>query len=655
MLTNPGFEQDWSDGGTHQALVIPASLDPYFTELGNVFSPPGWSTWYRHEGEFAQPEVRESFSINPDRMRSGLKGLLLFTFYRKHDAGFYQRVFVTPGQTYRLSAYAHAWSNHQDPARPDKFPHPDDPYWSEGAAYNPYFAKVGDTEDDDLRNFTFQVGIDPTGGIHPLLPRVVWGEGAHIYNTFYRVPSVAVTAETDIITVFLRSSTLWPFKHNDAYWDDVELELVAAQRGAPRVQYARTYVLLPPNSSLDLWYQAVDEFAGLDHTIGKSADDAGVGDLDQRVVKAVNPEEWGAGEDGTGLAGFFAKYYPGVDFQTVSLGGGGTEPPPVELPEGERLSIHLQTEVVGWLALIKAMARRAITPNAYKAQLAEAVAVTTGYVSTVKPTWVKLVGNFELADDIKRASPDTRVLIRQHISNQEPYYSGDPVAGAKAYIDTFWDAVIANPDIDGVSSLNEEVPTNNLSKLMQIIAFDLAFSDEVARRSKALGRHIVAVLLEIAVGNPEHSEMKHLVPIAEKCLEHDHAIGYHAYFPCHPDYAEEWFEKWGYHYHFRTRSMQSEFDKHGLRPRYLYTEAGAVAGEPTADGRVGVLNAGAGWRHPTCLVGNLDRYINLLLRLRDEDDLAEVATIFTTGMDYIGWKWFLFNGPELSRLSSALA
>ena len=53
------------------------------------------------------------------------------------------------------------------------------------------------------------------------------------------------------------------------------------------------------------------------YTVGKSPDDAGVGDLDRRTVIAVNPSEWGPGEDGQGLEGFFASHYPGVAYNAV--------------------------------------------------------------------------------------------------------------------------------------------------------------------------------------------------------------------------------------------------------------------------------------------------------------------------------------------------
>jgi hypothetical protein len=79
---------------------------------------------------------------------------------------------------------------------------------------------------DDWANFTFWVGIDPTGGANPFADTVIWGQGAHIYNAYAQVPPVEVTAQSDTVTVFLRSQTQWAFKHNDAYWDSVSLEIV---------------------------------------------------------------------------------------------------------------------------------------------------------------------------------------------------------------------------------------------------------------------------------------------------------------------------------------------------------------------------------------------------------------------------------------------
>lgn len=85
-------------------------------------------------------------------------------------------------------------------------------------------------------------------------------------------------------------------------------------RGLPRVQYPRSYVLLPPEAGVDWALAAVEGSWGLSRfTVGGSADDAGIGDLDERRVIAVNPSGWG--DD---LAAFFAEHYPGVRYTPVT-------------------------------------------------------------------------------------------------------------------------------------------------------------------------------------------------------------------------------------------------------------------------------------------------------------------------------------------------
>jgi hypothetical protein len=70
---------------------------------------------------------------------------------------------------------------------------------------------------DAIGNFSFVLGIDPTGDTNPFAATVIWGPVAHIYNVHHLVPAVEATAEGETITVFLRSKTLWAFKHRDGY------------------------------------------------------------------------------------------------------------------------------------------------------------------------------------------------------------------------------------------------------------------------------------------------------------------------------------------------------------------------------------------------------------------------------------------------------
>jgi hypothetical protein len=86
-------------------------------------------------------------------------------------------------------------------------------------------------------------------------------------------------------------------------------------RGQPRAQYTRTYVLLPPNADA-AWARAVVESTWDDqrYTIGSSADDAGIGDLDARRVIAVNPQDW---PGDMSLSAFYERFYPHIEYQAV--------------------------------------------------------------------------------------------------------------------------------------------------------------------------------------------------------------------------------------------------------------------------------------------------------------------------------------------------
>ena len=87
-------------------------------------------------------------------------------------------------------------------------------------------------------------------------------------------------------------------------------------RGDPRVQYKRTYLLLPPNADA-AWARAVMEGTWDDkrYTIGSSADDAGIGNLDARTVIAVNPQEW---PGSMSLKDFYKQYYPGIEYKPIT-------------------------------------------------------------------------------------------------------------------------------------------------------------------------------------------------------------------------------------------------------------------------------------------------------------------------------------------------
>ncbi len=229
LLVNGGFELDWGIDESHDVLILRPGEPPEMSIVGNIFTPSDWLTWFKHNpGVWDQPEVHDAWAfLYPTRVRSGRKATLLFTFTRRHDAGFLQQVQVEPGQRLRLTAWAHAWSNHSLPGYEWCA---DDGYCSCGVgreivaiAEDDIPPLNGDVWNDAVGNFLFDVGIDPTGGIDPRADTVEWGDAWAIYNGYCRQLSVEVEAEAGIVTVFLRSRTRWPFKHNDAVWDDVVL------------------------------------------------------------------------------------------------------------------------------------------------------------------------------------------------------------------------------------------------------------------------------------------------------------------------------------------------------------------------------------------------------------------------------------------------
>ena len=326
LLQNGNFEADWGVDKSHRCLIFPVDGESYETDVGNIFTPSGgWLTWFRHDaGTWDQPEVRDAWkSLDPNRVRSGEKATLLFSFNRRHDAGFLQQVQVEPGKRLRLTAWMYAWSNHELSGHRDCL---DDPRCSCGVGRHAVAMAErdapplnGDPWNDAVSNALFVVGIDPTGGVDPCAATVVWGDAWYIYNSYCQELSVETEAQAETVTVFLRSTMLWSFKHNDNYIDDAVLVVVEdeppppEERGKPRIQYERTYVLLPPDAD-EAWAVTVVDATWDSHrwTVGGSADDSAIGDLDYRRVIAVNPGGWG--DD---LRAFFETHYPGIEYVPV--------------------------------------------------------------------------------------------------------------------------------------------------------------------------------------------------------------------------------------------------------------------------------------------------------------------------------------------------
>lgn len=79
-------------------------------------------------------------------------------------------------------------------------------------------------------------------------------------------------------------------------------------RGTPRIDYERTYWLMPQDATVEEWIATATKCHETRGTIGFSADDAGIGDLKVRKVVLMYPSR-----QPPGICGWFEEHYPGVE------------------------------------------------------------------------------------------------------------------------------------------------------------------------------------------------------------------------------------------------------------------------------------------------------------------------------------------------------
>jgi hypothetical protein len=213
LVQNGDFEggawQETFDGEVYNEISAPEHWTVFWKEGGEVPHDPRNTQGYRRPECKVISKVRPF--LDPPRIHEGEQAWQCFTFFGIHDAGLYQQVEgIEPGTRLRASAWTHAWSNNADNAH------------------------ESDTSGGGQWNFTQYVGIDPTGGTDPWGETVVWSEPRNVYDVYEELPPVEVEAESETVTVFIRSVVMWPFKHCDVHWDDVRLEVVEpAEPGEP--------------------------------------------------------------------------------------------------------------------------------------------------------------------------------------------------------------------------------------------------------------------------------------------------------------------------------------------------------------------------------------------------------------------------------------
>jgi len=326
---------------SHDSICYPIGKTPYPVEYGNLFVPENWTMCYKHSTKFRpewdednvlgilQPESRGVDPVYTYRVKDGETA---FTWFAPGimDAYMYTRKNAEIGETITASIYAHGWSQLEADGKGDTSTGVGKVGYdavataeefgdSDGDNIIDWIKTTGDPDTDARINLTFWIGIDPTGGKDPDSENIIWCAPRHIYNKYAQL-KVTTKAQAEKITIWIRGTSFWRFAHNDFYWDlmeytrgeDVEEpeDPVEGYFGAPRVQYERTYVLLPQNAALKTAKAVLENYFTQKYTIGYSADDAGIGALNTKGVIVVWEDEasW-VKED---IENFFETYYPGT-------------------------------------------------------------------------------------------------------------------------------------------------------------------------------------------------------------------------------------------------------------------------------------------------------------------------------------------------------
>ncbi|QPC81136.1 LysM peptidoglycan-binding domain-containing protein [Phototrophicus methaneseepsis] len=198
LLTNPGFEDAFVARENEELLTVANGWEPW--HMPHTADMPDYQN--------ARPYYIGSTTANAmgilPRVRSGNQSQIYYSFYETHDGGIYQQISgIEPGTELRFSIYAHVWSTTYD--------------------------DFNVSEDDG--GVALRVGIDTSGGTDPDAASVVYSTPGIFYDTF-RQYSVIATAESDTVTVFVRTTVADAVRNTVIYLDDAVLEVTPESGGS---------------------------------------------------------------------------------------------------------------------------------------------------------------------------------------------------------------------------------------------------------------------------------------------------------------------------------------------------------------------------------------------------------------------------------------
>jgi hypothetical protein len=320
LLTNPGFNEGYYHQNDIPELAVPQGWQLYYID-DDTFPGCGNPPAYRPESvvwniEDAPEHEKGLFFLDGDYCLKVFKAHApLYFALTQAVSG------LTPGTRYRFSAQVYPdivkGYAHGQKVRPQDIWHaearvgwsvPDTP-WPRAEDGDVNWAKWFNVNNKNFAfgayNEVWQEFVAPEGGEVQLWLecKAKWGDAEN--NWFMDAFALTLVGPA--------KETPPPEGKPDVTPDTEPKPELGMGRGAPRDQYARTYILLPGSFPLDMVLAAARVAYEAKATLGFAADDAGVGDLDQRRVICVSPDQIG---DGLSQA-WYDQYYPGVEFVAV--------------------------------------------------------------------------------------------------------------------------------------------------------------------------------------------------------------------------------------------------------------------------------------------------------------------------------------------------
>lgn len=203
----------------NEILINGALEEPFGGHRNNpkLQTADGWSPWWLSATETDphwknRPPVFSAYTLDNRSVQQ------VSTPFATHVGGMWQQVPAAAGNEYELLVEGQAWSS-EDPV------------------------PASQLEPSDVN---LQIGIDPTGGLDPHSPLVVWSERGHPLSHWETLHVTAV-AEASIITIYLKSAPNLPKRQQTVFWRNAFLRPVGRyKRSVNIVGIGDTHIVLEP-------------------------------------------------------------------------------------------------------------------------------------------------------------------------------------------------------------------------------------------------------------------------------------------------------------------------------------------------------------------------------------------------------------------------